>query len=66
IAYGLLDGRISLQGIKLGGGNELEFAVWGKNLTNKQYWTSAINLGLFTVRQWGDPRAFGGEARLRF
>jgi iron complex outermembrane receptor protein len=66
IAYGLLDGRVTLGGIDLGGGTEFEFSVWGRNLTDKKYWTAAINLGLFTVRQWGDPRTFGAEARLRF
>ena len=66
IAYGLLDGRIALGGIDLGRGAEFEFSVWGKNLTDKQYITSAINLGLFTVKQWGDPRSFGAEAKLKF
>jgi len=66
IAYGLLDGRITLGDIALGKGATFEVSLWGKNLTDKQYWTSAINLTLFTVRQWGDPRSFGAEARLRF
>lgn len=65
-AYGLLDGRISLAGIKLGGTTEVEFSVWGKNLADEKYWVSGINLGSFTVRQWGDPRSFGAEAKLKF
>jgi iron complex outermembrane receptor protein len=65
-AYGLLDGRISLKDIELGRGAALEFAVWGKNLLDEEYWVSGINLSTFTVRQWGDPRSFGAEARLRF
>jgi iron complex outermembrane receptor protein len=65
-AYGLLDGRIALTEIKVGGGAELEFALWGKNLTDTKYWTSAINLSILTVRQWGDPRSGGFEAKVRF
>jgi len=65
-AYGVLDGRISLAGIKLGGDAELAFSVWGKNLADEKYWTSGINLTAFTVRQWGDPRSFGADVKLTF
>tara|TARA_R110000824_G_scaffold23243_1_gene83629 strand:+ start:1161 stop:3458 length:2298 start_codon:yes stop_codon:yes gene_type:complete len=64
--YGLLDGRIALRDIELGKGASLEIAAWGKNLTDKEYWTSSINLTVLTIRQWADPRSFGGELRLRF
>lgn len=65
-SYGLLDGRIALKDVQIGGGTSMEFAVWGRNLTDSKYWNSGINLSLFTVRQWADPRSFGGEVRLRF
>lgn len=65
-SYGLLDGRIALAGIELGGGTTAEFALWGKNLTDKEYKVSAINLGVLTLGQYGDPRSFGGELRIRF
>ncbi|OHT19672.1 Pesticin receptor precursor [Sphingomonas haloaromaticamans] len=65
-AYGVLDGRISLAGIALGGNTELELSVWGKNITDEKYWVSGINLSLFTVRQWADPQSFGVEASLKF
>ena len=65
-SYGLLDGRIALTQIELGGGTTLEVAAWGKNLTDKEYLVSAINLGVLTLGQFGDPRSFGGEVRIRF
>jgi len=65
-SYGLLDGRIALAGIELGGGTTAELALWGKNLTDKEYKVSAINLGVLTLGQYGDPRSFGGELRIRF
>ncbi|OCC25729.1 TonB-dependent receptor [Croceicoccus estronivorus] len=65
-AYGVLDGRISLAGIQLGGDTELELSVWGKNLTDEKYWVSGINMSIFAVRQWADPQSFGVEAKLTF
>lgn len=65
-SYGLLDGRIALTEIELGRGTTLEVAAWGKNLTDKEYLVSAINLGILTLGQYGDPRSFGGEVRIRF
>ncbi|WP_255326450.1 TonB-dependent receptor [Sphingobium sp. EM0848] len=65
-SYGLLDGRLALTEIKLGGGTTAELALWGKNLTDKEYLVSAINLSFLTISQYGDPRSFGGELRIRF
>jgi iron complex outermembrane receptor protein len=65
-AYGLLDGRLALTDISLGGGNSLELALWARNLTDKTYVASNINLVLETITQFGEPRTFGAEARIRF
>ncbi len=54
-AYGTLDGRIALTDIDLGGGNSLEVALWGRNITDTEYWNSGIDLGTFAVRQWAEP-----------
>jgi len=65
-AYGLLDARIAITDIALGNGSKLEIAAWGKNLTDTVYKANAINLTVFTLTQYGDPRSVGGEVRLRF
>ncbi|WP_312135540.1 TonB-dependent receptor [Brevundimonas sp.] len=65
-AYGLLDGRISLSDIDIGDGRLMEISLWGKNLLDEEYWVSGINLSLFTIRQWGDPRSFGLQANVKF
>lgn len=65
-AYGTLDGRIAITDIDLGNGSNLEVAVWGRNITDTKYWNSGIDLGVFAVRQWADPRSLGVEARVRF
>ncbi len=64
--YGLLDGRISLSDIDIGDGRTAEISVWGKNMLDEEYWVSGINLTLFTLRQWGDPRSFGLQASVKF
>jgi iron complex outermembrane receptor protein len=65
-AYGLLSGRIGLTDIKVGRGGELEVSVWGENLTDEEYKVAAINLSVLTLGQYGDPKSYGAEVRIRF
>ena len=56
-AYGLLNGRVAFK-IK----DKTEIAVWGKNLTDRRYFNSALDLAGstgFTNAKVGDPRTFG-------
>jgi iron complex outermembrane receptor protein len=63
--YGLLNGRIAL---KIEEPN-LEIAVWGRNLTNKPWFTNVFNsytgLGA-TVQYQGAPRTYGATATFKF
>ena len=56
----LIDARLALSSIPLGGG-KLEVAGWVKNLTNKQYRDFGVDFGSIgiAVNTWGDPRTFG-------
>ena len=56
----LLDARIALSEIPLGGGT-LVAALWGKNLTDKEYREFGTDFGAlgFAVNTWGDPRSYG-------
>ena len=65
-SYGIFNARLGLTDIALSSGSTLEVALWGRNLTDEQYLVSALNVTVFTVSQFGDPRTFGGEVRLRF
>jgi len=62
--YALVDARISYHFDDLG----LDFAVFGKNLTNKRYLNASTNLQSlgFNVGFPGDPRVFGVQARKTF
>jgi iron complex outermembrane receptor protein len=61
-AYWLVNGRISYETPKWA------LAIWGKNLTNKYYYTYGLNIHIFEVDYLnrGSPRTFGVEATARF
>jgi iron complex outermembrane recepter protein len=64
---GLLDGRIALSKVDLGGTNA-EFAIWGRNLTDEKYRVSGIDFGSlgFATNTYGLPRTYGAEVRMEF
>ncbi len=64
---GLLDGRIALGKLDVGGG-KAEFAVWGRNLTKETYRISGIDFGSlgFATNTYGVPRTYGAEMRMEF
>ncbi|WP_067733056.1 TonB-dependent receptor [Novosphingobium naphthalenivorans] len=65
----LINGRISLGGLKQGRG-EMELALWGRNLTNRKYVQSTLDLGAqlggLRLSYYGDPRTYGIEAIVRW
>jgi iron complex outermembrane receptor protein len=65
-AYGLWDARLSLAEVPVGDHGELMFSLWGKNLTDEEYWDVAINLQVFTVAQWANPRSYGFDVEYNF
>lgn len=65
-AYGLWDARVSLADIRTGGDGELTFSLWGKNLADEEYWDVAINMQVFTIAQWANPRSYGFEVEYAF
>lgn len=65
---GLLDGRIALSKVDIGG-TSAEFAIWGRNLTNEKYRVSGIDFGPslgFATNTYGLPRTYGAEMRMEF
>jgi iron complex outermembrane recepter protein len=65
--FGIFDGRVSYQA----GG--LEYAVWGKNLLNKNYFVDRLlennNALLSIVHEgvtYGEPRTYGVSASYKF
>lgn len=68
-SYTLLNARVSLADIALGGKNRLKVSVWGKNLTDQEYIIYAYPVGdpLLAVDQaFGDPRTCGIEVTYNF
>ena len=71
-SYWILNGRLTLREIALGNsGGTMEVALWGKNLTDKDYDVADFPLaGPFVNNlelQWyNDPRTYGVEFRFKF
>lgn len=63
-AYGLLNGRIAYGGIEALGG-DMEFGLWGKNLTNKDYLFMHSNSGL-PAGAHGAPRSVGLDVTYQY
>ncbi|HQX79048.1 MAG TPA: TonB-dependent receptor [Steroidobacteraceae bacterium] len=65
-AFTLLDARLELSEVSIGGGN-LSVALWGKNLADKDYVTLAYQ-GWVTSSSgtWGEPRTFGADLKYEF
>jgi len=61
-AYGLLDARISWSIASQG----LDIAVFGKNLTDKIYFSNLSPAGPYSLGVLGDPREFGIQVRKTF
>ncbi len=64
---GLLDARLTLSEINLGG-LDASFSLWGKNLTDKEYRVHGIDFGSlgFAGNVYGEPRSFGADLTLDF
>ncbi len=65
-AFELLDARLELSNVKIGGG-DLSIALWGKNLADEDYLTLAYQ-GWVTAStgSWGEPRTFGADLKYEF
>ena len=61
-SYGLLDGRIAFQPADAA----WSVAVWGKNLTDELYRANIIPFFGEEVSQFGAPRTFGVDLRVKF
>lgn len=61
------DGRLTLSEIELRG-TQMSVALWGKNLTNKDYLLSGIDFGQlgFATVSYAEPRTWGIDLTLRF
>ncbi|MCC2601060.1 TonB-dependent receptor [Sphingopyxis yananensis] len=61
--YGLLNARLSLTEIP--GLDGLRLSAWGRNLTDKQYYTMQFNVGA-PAALFGDPRTYGLDLSFEF
>ena len=62
-----IDARLSLSDIALPGGTAT-FALWGRNITNRQYRVSAVDFGSigFAAGIYAEPVTWGADLSMRF
>ena len=59
-AYTLLNAKVSLTNISVGGG-QASISLWGRNITDEEYPVLAFNTSSAIVYAYGDPRMAGVE-----
>jgi len=62
--YGLLDARLTMADIPIGGG-EWKLSAFGRNLTDKEYYISHFNTGTSSAF-FGQPRTYGLELSFEY
>ncbi len=62
----LLDARLTLANIAVGGHAQMQFALWGMNLTDKEYYDNIVDFGGFRGGTLGWPRTFGANVSVNF
>jgi len=69
--YGLLGAFVGLSEISLGNAGSLDINLWGRNLTDEEYETSAPSIlqtanGYHKAVTWGEPRTYGIDFIYRY
>lgn len=65
----LVNGRLALTDIDLGNGGRIEFALWSRNLFNRDQVYLRSNAAAAATGPYGifnEPRTFGGDIQVRF
>jgi iron complex outermembrane receptor protein len=63
---GLLDARLTLSEVALGERTAMQVALWGMNLTDKEYYDNVVDFGAFRSGTLGWPRTFGAHVSVTF
>ena len=66
--HGLWNARLSASDIRVGAHGSVEIALWGRNLTDKEYDAAAVDNLPQADRAvvWGEPRSFGVDLSYHF
>lgn len=65
-SYDILNASLILREVPVGSDMNMQFSLWGKNLTDEDYRQNTIPFGLWTVSYFGAPITYGFDARLNF
>jgi iron complex outermembrane receptor protein len=65
-SYDLVNASLILSEVPLGSNMSMQFALWGKNITDEEYRQNTIPFGMWTASYYGAPASYGFDARLNF
>jgi iron complex outermembrane receptor protein len=65
-ALGTINARLTLDQIQAGGSGQMDVSLWVKNLTNKQTLQNMIDLAVYQVGYWSNPRTIGVTANYKW
>ena len=70
-SYGLWGAYLGLSDIQLGSAGSLTISIWGKNLDDEEYYTSApsilqVAFAYDKIVTWGEPRSYGVDLIYNF
>jgi len=65
-SYDVLNASLILSEVPVGSDMNMQFSLWGKNLTDEEYRQNTIPFGLWTVSYFGNPITYGLDVRLNF
>jgi len=65
-ALGTINARLTLDQIQVGGPGQMDVSFWVKNLNNKQVMQNMIDLAVFQVGYWSNPRTVGLTANYKW
>lgn len=65
-AYNLLNARLSLGQINVGQRATLDFALYGKNITDEEYTIHGANFSFYDASTYGTPATYGIDVKLTY
>lgn len=64
--YEIINASLILSEVPLGSDMNMQFGLWGKNITDEEYRQHTIPFGFWTASYFGAPATYGFDVRLNF
>ncbi len=65
-SYEIVNASLILSQVQVGSDMDMQFGLWGKNITDEDYRQHTIPFGFWTASYFGNPATYGFDVRLNF